>query len=109
MKTVCKINQCSGCMACVDVCPRKAVVVKDELMYYNAVIQEDKCINCNACHAVCQNNHSTENGFKAGLKILSFVKDVRLVVMLQQFPRALLGREERFVLVHFSLVDLCSK
>lgn len=60
MKTVCKINQCSGCMACVDVCPRKAVVVKDELMYYNAVIQEDKCINCNACHAVCQNNHSTE-------------------------------------------------
>ena len=30
MKTVCKINQCAGCKACVDVC-KEAISVEDAL------------------------------------------------------------------------------
>ena len=56
MKTVCTINMCSGCMACVDVCSQNAVQIIDQLRFYNAVIDTDKCINCNACHKVCQVN-----------------------------------------------------
>ena len=59
-KTVCEINQCAGCMACVDICPKDAIHVTDELSHYNAVIREEKCIGCNACHKVCQHNHSPE-------------------------------------------------
>lgn len=55
MKTVCQENRCTGCMACVDVCPTSAITILDELNTYNAVISEDLCIHCNACDRVCQN------------------------------------------------------
>lgn len=58
MKTVCKMNQCAGCMACVDICPRDAIRVEDSLSEYNAIIEEDKCIKCNLCHKVCQECNS---------------------------------------------------
>ena len=57
MKTVCELNQCAGCMACVDICPKGAIRIEDTLSAYNAVIDEDKCINCNACYNICQNNN----------------------------------------------------
>jgi coenzyme F420-reducing hydrogenase beta subunit len=57
MKTVCKENQCAGCMACVDICPKQCIEIKDDLEYMNAVIDPDICIHCNACHRVCQVNH----------------------------------------------------
>lgn len=57
MKTVCEKNKCAGCMACVDICPKGAIKIKDELSAYNAIIQENKCISCNACHNICQNNY----------------------------------------------------
>ena len=56
-KTVCDLNQCAGCMACVDICPKGAIKIEDTLSAYNAVIDENKCIGCNACHKVCQSNH----------------------------------------------------
>lgn len=57
MKTVCQINRCTGCRACVDVCPRSAIEVKDSKIAYNAVISEDICINCGACYRICPNNY----------------------------------------------------
>ena len=57
MKTVCELNRCAGCMACVDICPKEAIEIKDSLSAYNAIIDEKKCIGCNACHKVCQANH----------------------------------------------------
>lgn len=60
MKTVCKKDKCTGCMACVDICPKGAISIKDELKNYNAVIDESKCINCNICDKVCQKNNRTD-------------------------------------------------
>lgn len=40
MKTVCTTNQCAGCMACVDICPKSAITVQDNLDSYNALIDE---------------------------------------------------------------------
>lgn len=57
MATVCKSNGCAGCMACLEACPVKAITIKEELEAYNAIIDENKCINCNACHRVCQVNN----------------------------------------------------
>lgn len=56
MKTVCEMNQCAGCMACVDICPKSAIKIEDTLSAYNAVIGEE-CINCGACHRICQRNN----------------------------------------------------
>lgn len=57
MTTVCELNKCVGCMACVDICPKGAIQIKDSLSAYNAEINEKKCIGCNACHKICQVNH----------------------------------------------------
>lgn len=60
MRTVCQMDQCAGCMACVDICSRNAVMIEDHLSSYNAVIDEDKCMNCDACFKVCPNNGNVE-------------------------------------------------
>lgn len=57
MKTVCKVDQCAGCMACVDTCAKSAIKIVDDLRAFNAVIDEGKCVGCNACYHVCQINN----------------------------------------------------
>lgn len=57
MKTVCSKNMCTACMACVSICPRDSITIKDELKYQNAVIEEQTCIDCGLCEKVCQINH----------------------------------------------------
>lgn len=56
MKTVCSENQCAGCMACLEVCGKSAITIKDQIKRYNAVIDCAKCVDCGACYRVCQNN-----------------------------------------------------
>lgn len=60
MKNVCNKNQCTGCMACVDICAKKAIRIEDNLEAYNAVIDDKKCVNCNACKKVCQKNSQVQ-------------------------------------------------
>lgn len=56
MKTVCELNKCAGCMACVDICSKKAINMIDGKAFYNAVINEGICVGCDACHKVCPQN-----------------------------------------------------
>lgn len=56
MKTVCEKDKCTGCMACIDKCPQDAIMIKDTMVAYNAVINENKCISCGLCEKICQNN-----------------------------------------------------
>ena len=60
METVCEKNKCTGCMACVDICPKKAIAIQDKMSEYNAVIEEEECIHCGACHRICQINSNPE-------------------------------------------------
>lgn len=53
MTTVCETDKCTGCMACLDACSRKAITIKDDLFNYNAVIDNDKCISCGMCVKSC--------------------------------------------------------
>ena len=59
-RTVCEQDQCAGCMACVDCCPVSAITIQDSLAAYNAIIDTKKCINCNSCHRICQQNNPAE-------------------------------------------------
>ena len=56
-RTVCKKDMCAGCMACIEMCPKDAIKIEDSLLAYNAIIDTDKCIDCTACHKVCQSNY----------------------------------------------------
>lgn len=55
MKTVCEVDQCAGCMACMEMCPQNAIRIEDSLKAFNAIIT-DACIDCGACHRLCQRN-----------------------------------------------------
>ena len=59
-RTVCKEGMCAGCMYCLEKCPKDAIKIEDLLLAYNAVIDTDRCMDCNACHEVCQANHRIE-------------------------------------------------
>lgn len=58
--TVCSKDNCNGCMACYDICPKDAVSIVDSISAYNAVIDENKCINCGLCSKVCPRNNPVE-------------------------------------------------
>lgn len=57
MKTVCEKDKCAGCMACIDICPKKAISIEDAWVSYNAIINKEVCIECGLCHKVCQSLH----------------------------------------------------
>jgi len=60
MDTVCKQNKCVGCYACKDLCQKDAITIQDTGSMLNAEIDRELCIQCNACHTVCQINHPIE-------------------------------------------------
>ena len=55
MKTVCEQNACTGCMACINICPKDAVTINDSIEAFNAEIDQNKCIHCGMCEKVCPN------------------------------------------------------
>ena len=55
MKTVCEINKCNGCMACVSVCNKNCIKIIDSMENMNCIIDEKLCVNCNKCRNVCLN------------------------------------------------------
>lgn len=58
--TVCEPGMCTGCMACVDRCPKSAIRIVDRLESYDAIIDGSDCIECGACHRLCRQKNSSE-------------------------------------------------
>ena len=56
---LCKKSECTGCMACINICPRKAIVLQqDEEGFLYPIILKDNCIKCGACAKVCPQMNS---------------------------------------------------
>ena len=48
------MNDCTGCSACFNVCPKAAIEMKaDGEGFKFPVIDADKCVNCGLCREVC--------------------------------------------------------
>jgi len=54
MKTVCELDKCTGCRACIEQCNYEAIFITDSINTINAVIDESLCVNCGGCERVCQ-------------------------------------------------------
>lgn len=47
-------EECCGCTACYSICPQNAIsMVEDEEGFLYPVIDEEKCVCCNACVKNC--------------------------------------------------------
>ena len=47
-------EMCSGCRACLEICPTKAITMcKDEEGFEYPQINQEKCINCGSCSRLC--------------------------------------------------------
>ena len=58
MKTICKADDCFGCLSCLNVCPKDCISVStDTNGFIRPIIDESKCIECNRCVKVCPANH----------------------------------------------------
>ena len=55
---ICESNKCTGCSACVSVCPAGCIEIKAaDNLCERAVIDSSKCIGCNRCVNVCPANN----------------------------------------------------
>ncbi len=74
MKTVTnKKNICTGCSACVNVCPTGALSLQeDENGFYKPVLNKDKCVNCGKCNKTCPlDNYKSTNVNKPPLYVFN--------------------------------------
>lgn len=53
-------NTCSGCGACVNVCPQRCIFMeKDKMGFLYPRTDTTKCVNCGLCENVCHNSPGT--------------------------------------------------
>ena len=56
--SVVKYEDCTGCGACKAICPRRAILFKQDSEGFPApVIEEEKCVHCGQCEKVCPTLH----------------------------------------------------
>lgn len=47
-------EECYGCSACYNICPKKAIIMKEDSEGFKyPVIDDNKCIKCNMCKKTC--------------------------------------------------------
>lgn len=54
---ICKSNLCTGCGACVSICPQKCISLRENKFgELHPLVDENSCINCQLCVKTCPNN-----------------------------------------------------
>ena len=64
-------KECCGCGACVDICPKDAISLREDRETFRyPVVDADKCINCGLCEKTCPLNFT---GFQDYDTVQSYV------------------------------------
>ena len=55
MPELAKENECTGCTACANICPRQCIEMNEnaEGFVYPQIVNDSLCISCGACERVC--------------------------------------------------------
>lgn len=73
MVDLCERKNCCGCAACVEICPRQAIVLKkNDMGFQYPEINEDLCIECKRCEKVCTILKSSENFLNSSRKYFAY-------------------------------------
>lgn len=77
---ICNLEECTGCLACFNVCPKEAIYIEEENAFYYPKINREVCINCGLCKKICPSNNKVEKTFpidKVAYAILNKNKEIR--------------------------------
>ena len=58
MKKICDDKKCTGCLACLNICPRNCITVGYNERKELVPKIGDNCINCQACVHICPSNNN---------------------------------------------------
>lgn len=62
-------EQCSGCSACMNACPKNAITMKEDLYgFLFPVINEDLCVSCYKCVKICDFSNVHGVSFRKPIK-----------------------------------------
>lgn len=62
MDKIVENNKCTGCTACMSVCPKNAInMITSEDGFKYPVIDQDKCIDCGLCKKICPVLNTKDN------------------------------------------------
>lgn len=64
MREICEYDKCTGCHACMSVCPKQCIHMeenKEGFLY--PVIDESKCVDCGLCKKTCMVSKKSESTF----------------------------------------------
>ena len=56
MDNISGFSSCANCGACINTCPRDAISVSTNNIFYKLSVDEEKCIHCGKCVKVCPLN-----------------------------------------------------
>ena len=60
MNNVSEFTKCANCGACYNICPRGAIIVGEDKLFYNLKVDTEKCIDCGLCKKVCPVNNKCD-------------------------------------------------
>lgn len=64
MKKICDYYKCTGCTACMAICPKSCINMEsDSYGFLHPHINQEKCINCGLCIKVCPNSNIVEKKY----------------------------------------------
>ena len=78
MITIYKREQCCGCEACANICPKNCInMIADDEGFLYPHVDEDKCVSCGLCEKVCPFiNTDLSNEVKYGLAMQAKDKEI---------------------------------
>lgn len=72
---ICEKNRCTGCQACMNICPMDAISFHEDLKGFLYPEVSEKCVGCNACQRVCPRNTGVQLNQREPVVYAAFTKN----------------------------------